>query len=146
MNYEHIIVSSTAHVTTICLNRPQSMNAINAAMHEELQAALDTFAADDDQFIGVITGAGQRAFCAGSDLKAIAEGGKHADYPKNGYAGLIERFDLNKPLIAWAVASKSPWPATSSSPRRRPALAYPSPGSGLWRWVAACTAWRGKSA
>ena len=100
MNYEHIIVSSTAHVTTICLNRPQSMNAINAAMHEELQVALDTFAADDDQFIGVITGTGQKAFCAGSDLKAIAEGGKHADYPKNGYAGLIERFDLNKPLIA----------------------------------------------
>ncbi|MEP1470469.1 MAG: enoyl-CoA hydratase-related protein [Halieaceae bacterium] len=100
MDYQHIIVSTDAHVTTICLNRPESMNAINSVMHEELQAAFDAFAADDDQFIGVVTGAGDRAFCAGSDLKAIAEGGKHAGYPKNGYAGLIERFDLNKPLIA----------------------------------------------
>lgn len=100
MDYQHIIVSTTEHVTTVCLNRPQSMNAINSVMHEELQRAFDAFAADDDQFIGVITGAGERAFCAGSDLKAIAEGGKHTGYPKNGYAGLIERFDLNKPLIA----------------------------------------------
>jgi enoyl-CoA hydratase/carnithine racemase len=47
----------------------------------------------------VVTGAGDRAFCAGSDLKA-AVSGWHREYPKNGYAGLIERFDCPKPIIA----------------------------------------------
>jgi len=100
MSYEYIEVVKADRVTTICMNRPEVMNAINPAMHEELQAAFDDFAADDEQFIGVVTGSGERAFCAGSDLKAIASGGRHAGYPKSGYAGLIERFDLNKPLIA----------------------------------------------
>src|SRR5579872_822811 len=76
------------------------MNAINATMHCELQNAFDTFAADPDQFICVVTGAGERAFCAGSDLKAGARGIFGAAYPKDGYAGLGERFDLNKPVIA----------------------------------------------
>ena len=51
-------------------------------------------------FVGVVRGAGDRAFCAGSDLKAIAAGSRSRSYPENGYAGLIERFDLDKPLIA----------------------------------------------
>ena len=100
MPYQHISVAKTDRVTTITLNRPQVMNAINPQMHEELQSAFDEFATDPDQFVGVVTGMGERAFCAGSDLKAIAAGGKHVGYPKNGYAGLIERFDLPKPLIA----------------------------------------------
>jgi crotonobetainyl-CoA hydratase len=69
-------------------------------MHSELQESFDTFAADPDQFICVVTGAGERAFCAGSDLKAGARGIFGGSYPKNGYAGLSERFDLNKPIIA----------------------------------------------
>jgi len=100
MEYEHIEVVKGDRITTICMNRPHVMNAINPAMHEELQAAFDDFAADDEQFIGVVTGAGERAFCAGSDLKAIASQDRHVGYPRSGYAGLIERFDLNKPLIA----------------------------------------------
>lgn len=102
MSYQHISVSSDNHVTRITFERPEVMNAINPLMHEELQAALDAFAADEDQYIAVLTGRGERAFCAGSDLKAMAaetDRGKRK-YPKNGYAGLIERFDLDKPLIA----------------------------------------------
>jgi enoyl-CoA hydratase/carnithine racemase len=101
MAYEFIAVASDNHVTTITLNRPQVMNAINRAMHAEMQEALDIFAQDQDQYICVITGAGERAFCAGSDLKAAAQSGiAGGGYPKNGYAGLIERFDLAKPVIA----------------------------------------------
>jgi crotonobetainyl-CoA hydratase len=116
MGYEFISVENKERVTTITLNRPHVLNAINPAMHDELQAALDDFAADPQQFVGVIIGAGERAFCAGSDLKAIASGPR-GRYPKNGYAGLIERFDLNKPVIAavngvcLGVVSKSPWHA-----------------------------------
>ena len=99
MPYESIEVTKNNHVTNVLLNRPDAMNAITPEMHHELQAAFDDFAADSDQFVAVIRGAGERAFCAGSDLKNIAAGGFKA-YPKSGYAGLIERFDLNKPLIA----------------------------------------------
>jgi enoyl-CoA hydratase/carnithine racemase len=97
--YEFIAVESVGRVTTITLNRPQVMNAINTAMHHELQDAFDAFAADPEQFICVVTGAGERAFCTGSDLKGRASG-EARDYPKNGYAGLTERFDLYKPVIA----------------------------------------------
>ena len=78
------------------------MNALHKPMHAELQAAFDAFAADPRQHVCVVTGAGDRAFCAGSDLKAAAKSQDLASgsYPEDGYAGLIERFDLNKPLIA----------------------------------------------
>jgi crotonobetainyl-CoA hydratase len=98
MIYEFIEVETKDRVTTVTLNRPRVKNAINSAMHHELQAAFDDFAADPEQYICVVTGAGN-AFCAGSDLKARVDGDASA-YPKNGYAGLIERFDLYKPIIA----------------------------------------------
>lgn len=97
---EFITVAKAAHVTTVTLNRPAVMNAINTAMHNELQIAFDDFDADDEQFVCVVTGAGDSAFCAGSDLKAAARGGDRHVYPRNGYAGLIERFDCAKPMIA----------------------------------------------
>jgi enoyl-CoA hydratase/carnithine racemase len=102
MEFEFITVATADHVTRITLDRPEVMNAINKPMHAEMQVALDAFAVDADQYICVITGRGDRAFCAGSDLKAIAEseGLKRHSYPKNGYAGLIERYDLDKPVIA----------------------------------------------
>jgi len=98
---DFITVQARERVTTITLNRPEVMNAINPQMHMELQAAFDGFAADPEQFVCVVTGAGERAFCAGSDLKAAVNSGVgQSAYPKNGYAGLIERFDLAKPVIA----------------------------------------------
>lgn len=96
---KHIEVATAGHITTVTLNRPERLNAINPEMHEELEAAFNAFAADPDQYICVITGAG-RGFCAGSDLKAVAEGDGHRAYPAHGYAGLIERFDCPKPFIA----------------------------------------------
>ncbi len=92
----HIEVALNGPVTTVTLNRPEARNAITPQMHDDLQTAFDAFATDDGQRICVITGAGDKAFCAGSDLKARGGG----TYPKNGYAGLIERFDLHKPVIA----------------------------------------------
>ncbi len=91
-----IDVITKGPVTWVTLNRADKMNAITPQMHADLQDAFDGFAADHTQQICVVTGAGNKAFCAGSDLKA----GIHRDYPKNGYAGLIERFDLAKPVIA----------------------------------------------
>jgi len=91
-----INVTQDGPITRILLNRPAQMNAITTEMHTLLDRAFDDFAADDSQLIAVVSGAGERAFCAGSDLKDGI--GKH--YPRGGYAGLIERFDLAKPVIA----------------------------------------------
>jgi enoyl-CoA hydratase/carnithine racemase len=74
-------------VTTITLNRPGVMNAINPEMHLELERAFDEFASDAEQQLCVITGAGDRAFCAGSDLKAGARD-RGFSYSKHGYAGV----------------------------------------------------------
>jgi len=98
---EFITVKAADRITTITLNRPAVMNAINREMHFELQDALDAFRDDPGQHACVITGAGDRAFCAGSDLRsARLSDSSGADYPPSGYAGLIRRFDLDKPLIA----------------------------------------------
>jgi enoyl-CoA hydratase/carnithine racemase len=98
---DRISVTTDGHVTTIRLDRPEVMNAIDPQMHAELEAAFDAYAADPDQRLCVVTGAGDRAFCAGSDLKAAHGGGYgEKDYPAHGYAGLVERFDLDKPVIA----------------------------------------------
>lgn len=91
-----VLISHDGPITHIRLNRPNAMNAITNEMHTFLDKAFDDFATDDTQLIAVVSGAGDRAFCAGSDLKDGI--GKH--YPRGGYAGLIERFDLAKPVIA----------------------------------------------
>ena len=91
-----IDVIKNGAVTWITLNRPKAMNAITNAMHHALHDAFSEFSSDASQRIAVITGAGDRAFCAGSDLIE----GLDNDYPNSGYAGLVERFDLKKPLIA----------------------------------------------
>lgn len=91
-----IDVTIDGPITRILLNRPAQMNAITTDMHNLLDEAFDDFASNNSQRIAIVSGAGDKAFCAGSDLKDGI--GKH--YPRGGYAGLIERFDLPKPVIA----------------------------------------------
>ena len=99
MAYEFITVERDGPVTLITFNRPEVMNALHSPMHFELDEAFNSFAADPDQWIGILTGAGERAFSAGNDLKHHAGGGAMA-LPASGFAGLATRFDLTKPLIA----------------------------------------------
>ena len=61
------------HVAIITLNRPERMNALGRALSAELREAEAEFVGDDDVWIGIYTGAGDRAFCAGRDLKEAAE-------------------------------------------------------------------------
>jgi len=71
MTYRHLVVERSAdrHVVTVVLNRPEQMNAMNTAMGEDLLACFDGFQHDADARAVVFTGAGDRAFCAGGDLK-----------------------------------------------------------------------------
>jgi acetyl-CoA C-acetyltransferase len=90
-------------LTIVTINRPESMNSLTAAGNAELSAVFDSFAADPDQWVAIVTGAGDRAFSSGNDLKhtarALARGEKH-EVPLTGFAGLTGRFDLDKPVIA----------------------------------------------
>ncbi|WP_088310220.1 enoyl-CoA hydratase-related protein [Novosphingobium sp. B 225] len=96
---DNIRIEISGGVRRITLNRPQSLNAITPDMHDELEAAFNQFAANADEFVCVVTGEG-RAFCAGTDLKAVVASGGHRSYPDHGYAGIVERFDCPKPIIA----------------------------------------------
>src|SRR5215510_2926515 len=73
-DYEHLRYESDGPVTVITIDRPERMNAIGPQTARELVEAWDRFRGDDDALVGVLTGAGSDAFCAGGDLKATFEG------------------------------------------------------------------------
>ncbi len=102
-------VGREGRLTIVTLNRPDVMNALHFPAHWELAKVFDDFAADPEQWAAIITGAGDRAFCAGNDLKATAASGQSIStmqegdaplLPPSGFAGLCTRFDLTKPVIA----------------------------------------------
>ncbi|MCE7795417.1 enoyl-CoA hydratase-related protein [Sphingobium sufflavum] len=97
--WRHVGVERDGRLTIVTINRPEVHNALSAEAHDELEAIFDDFAADPDQWVAIITGAGEKAFCAGHDLKQQAAGGGLTN-PPTGFAGLTARFDLDKPVIA----------------------------------------------
>ena len=99
MNHQYCIVQDEGRVRIVTLNRPEVMNALHADANDELAAVWDEFAARDDLWVAIITGAGEHAFSAGNDLKVQAAGRRRPNGP-NGFAGITHRFDLDKPLIA----------------------------------------------
>jgi enoyl-CoA hydratase/carnithine racemase len=99
MNREFCTVAHEGRLTIVTLNRPDMMNALHPPAHSELDAVFNEFAADSEQWVAIVTGAGERAFCAGNDLKFQAAGNR-LSFPPGGFGGLTSRFDLNKPIIA----------------------------------------------
>lgn len=99
MSYEFVEVAREGALTIITINRPMAHNALHSAAQQELGAAFDDFATDDEQWVAIITGAGQKAFCAGHDLKAEPVISTSTT-PPPGFGGLASRFDLTKPVIA----------------------------------------------
>ena len=86
-------------VTIVTIDRPDRRNAVDRATADLLLAAFEQFAADDGQRVAVLTGAGG-TFCAGADLKAIADGGgNRVDLDGPGPMGPT-RLELDKPVIA----------------------------------------------
>ncbi|MFN8637348.1 MAG: enoyl-CoA hydratase/isomerase family protein [Chloroflexota bacterium] len=73
MDYEHILVDVEDGVATITLNRPRQLNAMNRKLGRELHDAVKQAEADDAIGCIVITGAGERAFSAGGDIKEQLE-------------------------------------------------------------------------
>ncbi len=84
----------------VTINRPEVMNSLHPPANRELAAAFDDFEKDDSAWVAIITGAGDRAFSAGNDLKYQASGGDMRGQPESGFGGLTSRLGMTKPVIA----------------------------------------------
>jgi enoyl-CoA hydratase len=87
-------------VATITLDRPTQRNAIDAAMSAALRAATARFEADHGALVAILTGSGDRAFCAGMDLKAFAAGEGPAILGGGGGFAGFTHVQRTKPVIA----------------------------------------------
>lgn len=97
--YEFLKVAREGRLTVVTIDRPEVHNALHPPAHFEFDAVFDDFAADPEQWVAIVTGAGDKAFSTGNDLKYQAAGGPR-ERPASGFAGLTQRFDLTKPVIA----------------------------------------------
>ena len=95
-----VLTEQRGAVLEVTLNRPKA-NAIDVATSRELGEVFAGFRDDPELRVAIITGAGEKFFCPGWDLKAAAEGeAVDSDYGVGGFGGLQELPDLNKPVIA----------------------------------------------
>jgi len=108
MEYTEILYDVEESIATITLHRPDRMNAFTGTMMREMIHAFDQVDADDDVRAVIVTGSGERAFCAGADLgrggDTFAEGGSDVQtdvgVPRDGGGMLTLRiFESTKPVI-----------------------------------------------
>lgn len=108
IDFSQILYDVSDHIATITLHRPDKMNAFTGTMMREMIAAFDLTDADDDVRAVIVTGSGDRAFCAGADLSAGGEtfsrGGSDvqtdASVPRDGGGMTALRiFESKKPVI-----------------------------------------------
>jgi enoyl-CoA hydratase/carnithine racemase len=88
------------HVEILTINRPEARNAVNGDVSQAMSRALDELTTDDDCWVVILTGSGDKAFSAGMDLKAFASGEAAPIMgAPGGFAGITQR-DFPKPIIA----------------------------------------------
>ena len=103
MNYENIVSDFLNGITTITINRPNKLNALNKDTINELHSAFDAADADANTKVIIITGSGEKAFVAGADISEFAhfgidEGGKLAAQGQKILFDFVEK--LGTPVIA----------------------------------------------
>ena len=105
MAYQYARYEKRGRLAYVTINRPEVMNAVHHEANVELTAIFEDFIRDDDTWIAILTGAGDRAFSAGNDLKAtaaIARGERPAPTPgerRVAFGGLVG-VTCDKPIIA----------------------------------------------
>lgn len=93
----HFIKTETRdRILLVTLDRPEVHNSLHAPACHELADVWDAFLADDGLWLAIVTGSGEKAFCAGHDLVDDF----FDPMPASGWAGLSHRSDFTKPLIA----------------------------------------------
>ncbi|MDT5145203.1 MAG: acetyl-CoA C-acetyltransferase [Mycobacterium sp.] len=98
-DYKFIKVRRDGHLFEVTINRPDVRNCLHPPANEELDSAFDAFFDDRELWVAIVTGEGTNAFCAGNDLVYSASG-KPMYAPINGFAGLTNRRNMHKPVIA----------------------------------------------
>ncbi|HTO95367.1 MAG TPA: enoyl-CoA hydratase-related protein [Bacteroidota bacterium] len=102
MPYETLITGASDRVATITINRPEKLNAINARVKEEMADCVRALKADPEVDVVILTGAGDRAFVAGTDIGELrsldAASGKQ--FSSGGQALFDQVEHLGKPVIA----------------------------------------------
>lgn len=96
MDFQNIIVEKRDRIVCVTLNRPEVMNALNEGMREELVQILTEYRDDPEQWVMIITGAGERAFCTGADVKE----------PRNRAEGDVDRM---RPVVDLLQAIHKPF-------------------------------------
>src|SRR5947209_11368774 len=91
-------------IATVTIDRPDALNAIDPETNEGLVRAWNEFRDDPEVWIGILTGAGERAFCAGADLKelipSLGEQARRGALKEFNFGGITRGFKCWKPLIA----------------------------------------------
>ena len=105
MDHKYATYEKKGRVAYVTINRPEVMNALHADASRELSDIWTGFRDDDEAWIGILTGAGNRAFSAGNDLKVTAAGGGSSTSGATGpilggFGGITNRYDIFKPIIA----------------------------------------------
>ena len=100
-----VLYKQAGKIVTITINRPDAMNAIDPETQEALVEAWTRFRDDDGAWVAILTGAGEKSFCAGADLKKMipASFGKGARRPAHhglGLGGITRGLEIWKPMIA----------------------------------------------
>jgi len=106
MAYEFVLYEKKDRIAFVTINRPDVLNSIHPPLSEELWDVFTDFREDPDVWVAILTGAGERAFSAGNDLKysAAATRGQVGQQPRRripgGFGGITARFECWKPIIA----------------------------------------------
>src|SRR5271154_1773743 len=103
MDLKFVKYEKRNHIAYITFNRPERMNALHPASSVEMDGVWDDFVADKSSWVAIVTGAGDKGFSAGNDLRWQAENRAQlgeALRAKGGFAGITARFDIYKPIIA----------------------------------------------
>ena len=87
-------------VATFIFNRPEAMNAMNLQLLGDFKKALEDFRDDDALWVGIVTGAGEKAFCAGADVEETLSFLKEKAHKMWAFPSPYRRVDMWKPLIA----------------------------------------------
>ena len=104
-NYQTLSLDYPAeYILRVTLNRPEVYKACHPPASQELSEVFEDFDANPDLWVAIVTGAGDKAFCAGNDLTYHAEmrakTGKRPDHGARGFGGITKRYDMVKPVIA----------------------------------------------
>jgi len=103
MSYQYVIYEKKEHIAYVTINRPEVMNALHHDANVELSQVFNDFKQDDATWVAILTGAGQKAFSAGNDLKATAAAAARGEKPTLldvPFGGITSGFECDKPIIA----------------------------------------------